>query len=73
MSDLFPSLPVQHAPAVIYTDRHALEPCTRCGGTGREACPYPSYYRVAMLWDPECRGCCGAGKRLRYVGACSDV
>ena len=71
--DLFPSLPEQRAPSTLYADRHALEPCSRCGGTGREVCPYPSHYYVALTWDPTCRGCNGAGKRLRYIGLCVDA
>lgn len=62
---LFADLPVQHAPAAIETDQHVLEPCRRCSGTGRESCPYPRHYDVAMTWDPTCRGCNGAGATLR--------
>lgn len=61
---LFADLPVQHPPAVIETDLHELMPCRRCDGTGRERCPYPRHFDVAMRWDPTCRGCDGAGVRL---------
>lgn len=66
---LFADLSQQLPPAVITTDRHALMPCGRCGGRGRETCPYPRHYDIAQLWDPTCRGCGGAGRVLRCVGA----
>jgi hypothetical protein len=73
MPDLFPDLPEQHRPTNLYSDRHMLTPCTRCGGTGREDCPYPRHYYVALAWDPTCRGCGGAGRRLVYVGTMTDA
>lgn len=65
---LFPELPTQEPPLVLWTDEHSLERCGRCDGTGRKACPYPRWYDVALMWDPTCRGCNGAGWRLRHWG-----
>ena len=61
---LFADLPIQPAPTILTCDTHVLEPCRRCAGTGREACPYPRHYNVAQTWDPTCRGCGGAGAHL---------
>lgn len=70
---LFETLPEQRPPEIRYTDEHVLEPCSRCGGSGREACPYPRWsYRYAN-WDPTCRGCKGKGRRLIFVGRAIDV
>lgn len=67
-------LPEQRAPDVLYTDRHALYPCSRCGATGIEANRIPSWVSCRdVLWDPKCRGCDGAGRVLKYVGICTDV
>lgn len=61
---LFSDLPEQHAPTELWADNCVLRECRRCSGTGKEECPYPSHYYVAMAWDPTCRGCNGAGKYL---------
>lgn len=73
MTDLFPDLPEQRAPTVLYADRHSLEPCRRCGGTGREECPYPSHYRIAQEWDPVCRRCRGQKGIMRCWGPPTDA
>ena len=70
---LFGDLPEQAPPATLYADRHALQPCARCGGTGTETCPYPRWHHRWLTWDPECRRCKGGGKVLIYVGAVHDV
>ncbi len=70
---LFPDLPEQSPPATLYTDRHTLEMCSRCGGTGRVECWYPKWYDVALFWDPTCRACEGAGRIIRCVGDVRDA
>lgn len=65
---LFPDLPSQEPPAVIWTDEHSLERCVQCNGTGRQKCWYPPWYDVAQTWDETCRHCRGAGRVLRHWG-----
>lgn len=59
-SNLFPSLPVQRAPATICTDLHMLEVCQACGGTGEGTLHWPD------IIDP-CEACNGGGCVLRSV------
>lgn len=71
---LFQDLPISTPPLYLYADKHVLEPCLRCDGTGKEANRIPYYVSDReALWDPTCRGCNGAGKRLVYVGMVRDV
>lgn len=71
---LFPNLPTATPPLYLYADKHVLEPCLRCAGTGKEANRIPHYVSDRdLLWDPTCRGCKGVGKRLVYVGPVRDV
>ena len=70
---LFLGAPNQTPPDVLYSDEHVLEPCSRCGGTGREDNPFPTWDLRRDLWDPKCRQCDGAGKRLIFVGAVRDA
>jgi hypothetical protein len=65
---LFPDLPVQRPPAELACDTHVLEPCRRCGGKGSEGNPFPRWHPRHLDWDPRCRGCEGAGHRLRRLG-----
>lgn len=66
MDELFADLPEQRPPRTLYADNCALELCSRCGGTGREECPYPSHWRVAQEWEPTCRGCQGRKGIMRH-------
>ncbi len=68
MTGLFTDLPVQEPPLYREADQHWLEPCSRCGGVGREDNPFPRGSYRHLMWDPTCRKCGGAGKRLIYVG-----
>jgi hypothetical protein len=70
---LFPDLPEQLPSPFRETDEHFLEPCSRCGGTGTEASPFPRGSYRHLMWDPTCRKCNGAGKRLIYIGRAVDA
>ncbi len=71
---LFSDLPISTPPLYLYADKHVLEPCLRCDGTGKEANRIPYYVSNRdLLWDPTCRGCKGAARRLVYVGPVRDV
>lgn len=70
---LFEALAEQAAPTARYADEHALYPCSRCGGRGREDNPLPRWHWRHDFWDPKCRGCHGAGRLLIFVGPCIDT
>lgn len=71
---LFCDLPDASPPLYLYADRHVLEPCQRCDGTGKEANRIPHWVADRdLLWDPTCRGCNGEGARIVYVGLVHDV
>ncbi len=70
---LFPDLPEQAVPLFRQTDEHVLEPCSRCGGSGREENPHPRGSYRYMTWEPTCVRCGGAGARLIHVGRFVDV
>ena len=71
--ELFSHLPVQFPPPFLEADEHVLEPCGICGGTGSEESPFPRGSYRHLMWDPTCRKCKGAGKRLIYVGRAVDA
>lgn len=71
MSALFPSLPVQRPPDILYADQRVLEPCIQCGGSGRHIYTYYCGWYYFECGSEPCRGCHGAGKRVRFVGRCS--
>ena len=70
---LFAELPIQEASPFRETDEHWLEPCSRCGGTGREESPHPRGSYRHLMWEPTCCKCDGVGKRLIYIGKAIDV
>jgi hypothetical protein len=69
---LFADLPIQERSPFRETDEHFLEPCSRCGGRGKEENPFPRWHWRHFFWDPKCRKCNGAGKRLVFVGKVID-
>jgi hypothetical protein len=72
-ASLFADLPEQLAPVFRETDEHLIEPCSRCGGAGREENPFPRWSALHGLWDPICRKCRGSGRILTHIGRAIDV
>ena len=70
---LFPDLPIAVASPYLYADQHVLEPCLRCDGTGAMPNPHPRGSKAHWFWEPVCRKCNGAGKRLIFVGPVRDA
>ena len=71
--ELFRDLPVQLPSPFLEADEHVLEPCGLCGGSGVEVNPFPRGSYRHFMWDPTCRKCQGAGKRLIYIGRAVDA
>lgn len=69
--DLFPDLPEQKAPTVIWTDQHSLEPCEKCRGEGRRRYTYYGGGYGAERGSEPCPHCNGSGKRIRFIGPAS--
>ena len=70
---LFADLPDQVDDGLRSSDAHLLQPCSRCGGSGHEDNPFPRWHPRYLLWDPECRGCRGAGRKLIHMGKFTDA